>query len=150
MSFEEAIKGVPLELVRQGWRLEPSQSVMEAWDDERTAPLYRWRGWQSMWCHGTDSTRLQVWRPVTSEQFRQVAATYAHTGWGDGLSPTPEMVKVWAFWWYKAASEPQPHVVEVFQCDEALKYVSARMHERPISQARGEWRGPVLPPMEGI
>lgn len=142
MTFPEQILGVPAALVEQGWRLCPADDVIEKW--LKSGPRRRWEG-------ATHGLHL-LYRPLvtlecTSREMRP--SVYSHAGWGDGLAPTPEMVKVWPFWWYRAASEPQPHVVEVFQCDEELKYVSARMHERPIAQARGEWLGPVLPPVEG-
>ena len=61
---------------------------------------------------------------------------------------TLEMVKVWPFWWYKSASELQPHVVEVWsRSEDGMYFVSARMHERLVSAAKGEWLGPVLPPV---
>lgn len=140
MTFDEQIAGVPLPWIQQGWRLQPDEDFDSNW--RRQSPANRWE-YEEIEVEGA---YLEIARPVIKPA--NGPRVYAHQGWGDGLPPTPEMVKVWAFWWYKAASEPQPHVVEVFQRDEALKYVSARMHERPISQARGEWRGPVLPPME--
>ena len=138
MTFEKQIEGVPMELVKQGFRLHPSESLWYYWQEYEGIRRPHWQVVKLL-------NGAKVSRPVA--EVAKGFVVYCHAGWGNHLTPTPEMVKVWAFWWYKAASEPQPHVVEVFQCDEALKYVSDRMHERPIAQARGEWLGPVLPPV---
>lgn len=139
MIFPEQIANIPLLLVQQGWRLRASRETDKAWRAISLAHRWNYRLIQQ-----TDGNYLELAQPVI--EVAEGVRVCAHQGWGDGLAPTPEMVKVWSFWWYRAASECQPHVVEVFH-DEVLKLVSDRMHERPIARARGEWLGPVLPPV---
>lgn len=125
MTFPEQIKGVPPELVEQGWRLCPDDDVIEKW--LKSGPRRRWEG-------ATHGLHL-LYRPLVtlecaSREMRP--SVYSHAGWGDGMSPTPEMVKVWRFWWVDIGNGPRVKDCEVVEYE--------RTPER-------YWLGPVLPPV---
>lgn len=139
MTFEKQIEGVPMELVKQGFRLHPSESLWYYWQEYEGIRRPHWQVVKLL-------NGAKVSRPV-AEVARGVVV-YCHAGWGDGLAPTPEMVKVWKWWWYLPAMGTFLRAVEVIETPESLKLQCADIPAKPITQARGEWRGPVLPPME--
>ena len=133
MKFEKQIEGVPMELVRQGWRRETALAIDDAW---RAGS--RSHRWDYEYIESGDAV-LRIARPVI--QVPDGPRVYAHAGWGDGLAPTPEMVKVWKWWW---VSDSPVHV----------RFVNGSMVvQHPFADSieshTHEWRGPVLPPMEG-
>lgn len=133
MTFPEQILGVPLALVEQGWRREPDQSVLDAWAGEHREH-YRW---ESITVRDAQNKRIQICRPIIQVSSPFPAwdggcSIYAHQGWGDGMSPTPEMVKVWRFWWVDIGNGPRVKDCEVVEYE--------RTPER-------YWLGPVLPPV---
>lgn len=141
MTFEQKIAGVPPELVAQGWRLYPGDDVFQAWLDASVA-----NKWESA-CVG----RLQIFRPVAIVRFPAATAgptAYAHAGWGEGIRPTAETIKVWPFWWFQwneaipvCVKEEYPGATLVCQ------WMYGRLPLDMITD--GKWLGPVLPPTLG-
>ena len=142
MTFEKQIEGLPISWVQQGWRLQPDDEFDSGW--RRQSPANRW-DYEAI---EVDGAYLDIARPVVEPANRP--RVYAHAGWGEGLAPTPEMVKVWKWWWYLPAMGTFLRAVEVIETPEGLKFQCVDIPAKPITQARGEWRGPVLPPMEAL
>ena len=134
MTFHEQIAGVPLELVRQGWRLQPSNEFDSGW--RRQSPFNRW-DYEAI---EVDGAYLDIARPVIERP--NGPRVYAHQGWGEGLQPTLEMVKIWMWWWF--ADTPVP----VWSAtNSVLIYARSSRCNEPVMDST-KWRGPVLPPME--
>lgn len=136
MTFEQKIAGVPPELVEQGWRLCPDDAVLDAWTALGSA--HRWESFII--------GRLRLERPVRtigffSPECERILTAYAHAGWGEGLSPTPEMCKVWTFWWF--LGNPARTIVER---DVVWFYHPTLGCWQVASQYDKQWRGPVLLP----
>lgn len=127
MTFPEQILGVPPELVEQGWRLSPSDNITTAWSDG-VSPLCRWQ--YVIRCGVMLARPLRVVAYSVSSDWPITA--YAHEGWGGGTAPTPEMVKVWRFWWVDIGNGPRVKDCEVVEYE--------RTPER-------YWLGPVLLPV---
>ena len=84
MTFEEQIAGVPLELVRQGWRREPSNEVWDRWTKDHDS-RYRWR-----YDEISNGQNIRIAKPIKQipvnvSTLSSQLATYAHAGWGEGL-----------------------------------------------------------------
>ena len=135
MTFPEQIAGVPLSWIQQGWRLQPSNEFDSGW--RRQSPANRW-DYEAI---EVDGAYLDIARPVIEPA--NGPRVYAHAGWGDGLSPTPEMVKVWPWWWRVAMSGLCPSEITIHGDRLAADGLAIEWLENP------QWRGPVLPPMEG-
>lgn len=140
MTFAEQIKGVPPELVEQGWRRPPpvvNGSAYGHWMGEDKASL---KGWEEYYDHGSG---LIVSRPIIKRHPDNTCGVYAHQGWGDGLAPTPEMVKVWKWWWISREDGPQAVKVApssaVYQGDFGCTY--------KVATEQSLFLGPVLPPV---
>ena len=135
MTFNEQIEGVPMKLVRQGWRLRPiGYTPIEQWLN--ADPLYRWHGDKL-------KSGLWVYRPmqVVAQCDGGPILAYAHAGWGDGLAPSPEIIKVWSFWWISMGDGTKPVTVTFHDGAMIVDGVNSRylgMHK---------WLGPVLPPV---
>lgn len=93
-TFPQQVLGLPPELVRQGWRLSPSDNITTAWSDG-VSPLCRWQ--YVIRCGVMLARPLRVVAYSVSSDWPITA--YAHEGWGGGTAPTPEMVKIWEWWW---------------------------------------------------
>lgn len=98
-SFAKQTHSIPLSLVQQGWRREPSRDVMLAWDDRRISNPDRLQRWTMIFIRDVDGTSIDIWRPEVIGKYHDATAVYAHKGWGDGLMPTPEMLNTWKWWW---------------------------------------------------
>lgn len=128
MTFPEQIANIPLLLVQQGWRVTPPSTTIQQW-----LKTYFEAGWET-----SEHDGLPIWQPVIRIGEQKV---YAHQGWGDGLAPSPEMVKVWSFWWISMGDGTKPVTVTFHDGAMIVDGVNSRylgMHK---------WRGPVLPPV---
>lgn len=139
-SFGKKIEGIPLALVQQGWRLYPGDDVFQGWLDASVA-----NRWDSS-CVG----RLQIFRPVAIVHFPAATVgptVYAHAGWGDGLSPTVEMLEVWPFWWMMDDGDSLlPKPVQVHRSDDGIWWGVLPGNPERRMLYRSGMRGPVLPP----
>ena len=148
MTFEKQTKGVPLELVKQGWRLRPSFDDDRKWRDK--SPI---NNWAYETCSNNNSHFL-VAQPVMLVNGCRV---YAHEGCGDGLAPTPEMAKIWYYWWLESSDLPGqlmtvevvPYTKESGKPTEYRLYNGTFLTEEKVAEY-GAWRGPVLPPVRGM
>ena len=149
MTFTEQIAGVPMELVRQGWRRQPLPEILARWSGPYRLP-YRWQ-------MGTvEATDNYIYRPIMPMRRCKtvsglVCCVYAHAGWGEGLAPTPETARVWQWWWYRPAGDAAsvaPGIVSV-DLDGSLYMQGPGLYLRLVSDANGEWFGPVLPAVHG-
>lgn len=134
-SFADQIKGIPLELVRQGWRREPECEILDNWMEWIDSdPSHDWEG-------GTTLERYRIRRPVRiiMPTHGMRLCVYDHNGWGNGLSPTPEMCKVWKFWWKDMDGLLMPIAVTSSSDEMFPEY------QRNIGHG---WRGPVLPTVQ--
>lgn len=143
MTFPEQILGVPPALVEHGWRRQPSQEVREKWLNA---------GSGHVWDRASIGN-LTIHRPVklASGTHTIVLALYSHAGWGDGLAPTPEMVKVWEYWWLR---DPRGELmicrVQVYSeqdMETADYWIGDRIAFYSEIPEWGTWAGPVLPPV---
>lgn len=125
MTFPEHIANIPLLLVQQGWRLKPTDSVDDSW--RKASPVNRW-DYEEI---EVDGAFLDIARPVID--LSNGPRVYAHQGWGDGLQPTLEMVKVWEWWWFGTC--PTCINEGVLSPDGFLAIRST------------QWLGPALPPV---
>ena len=146
MTFPEQIKGVPPALVEQGWRLSPSDNITTAWSDG-VSPLCRWQ--YVIRCGVMLARPLRVVAYSVSSDWPITA--YAHEGWGDGMSPTPEMVKVWEYWWLRdLRGELRVYRVQVHS-DRDMETADYWIGDRLVFHSEipewGAWCGPVLPPV---
>ena len=134
MTFPEQIANIPLLLVQQGWRLRATRETDKAWRAISLAHRWNYRLIQQ-----TDGNYLELAQPVI--EVVEGIRVYAHQGWGDGLAPTPEMVKVWSFWWISMGDGTKPVTVTFHDGAMIVDGVNSRylgMHK---------WLGPVLPPV---
>jgi len=133
-TFNGKIRDVPMTLVQQGWRLQPDDSVLDAWTDSDES--HRWEDFYV--------GSLHIVRPVKAiSEFSPLCerslTVYAHQGWGEGLAPTPELVDVWPYWWAMRANKVR-YPATVFTLLNVVVDVHAD-HIFPVV----EWLGPVLP-----
>lgn len=139
-SFEDQTKGVPRDLLKQGYRLCPDEASMWLWVNESS--LHRWDVIQL-----EDGLRIarptMLVRQAPSARYSQI---YAHQGWGEGLAPTHEMVHVWPYWW-SCSGLYGPHPVMVFGAIQMWWQGTSDAIPREVTPA-SVWRGPVLPPQE--
>lgn len=146
MSFPEQIKNVPLHLVEQGWRREPEQKVKNAWTNGNGS-----HQWEMIVVrhindiqHPTTDVRFPVYRPVLLlggspfPAWDGNSGVYAHHGWGDGMTPNPEMCKVWMSWWKDMDGLLMPITVATSSGEMFLEF------QKNLGKF---WRGPVLPPV---
>ena len=141
MTFDKQIFNVPLELVKQGWRRSVDNARRDAWHDLAPVLEHCWQGDRVI---GIDGTRIDICRPCVAPVKQALSATpyvYAHEGWGEGLQPTPEMVKVWKWWWISMGNGHTP--VTVTFHDDVM--VVDGIHGRYLGLHK--WFGPVLPPV---
>lgn len=137
MTFAKQIEGVPLPWIQQGWRLQPSDEFDSDW--RRQSPANRWEYGEIE----VEGAYLEIARPVIKPA--NGPRVYAHAGWGDGLSPTPEMVKVWPYWWLVTIDGEGVYPANLTIHGDVL--ASDGLHIQWLENP--QWRGPVLPPMEG-
>lgn len=134
MTFNQQIEGVPLSLVQQGFRRQPPESEWFEWQLEGPHG--------ARWQPAPNFKAQRFCRPVALIEGVEV---YAHQGWGDGLAPTPEMVRVWPFWWLKLTTGLFPARVSINE-EDGVQCLFA-LGER-VEDIQGTWAGPVLPPPE--
>ena len=137
MTFEQQTTGIPLALVQQGWRRAPQPTTHDAWLRE----YGRWQ-WSTLW-----HSDIRIARPVTvfSDHASADIVVYDHAGWGEGLAPTADAVKIWFFWWRRTTDGPK--VVRITEDARGLwarTFDSVQIH---VSVAEWDWLGPVLPPV---
>lgn len=137
MKFEKQIEGVPLPWVQQGWRLQPDDKFDRNW--RQASPFNRW-DYEAI---EVDGAYLDIARPVVEPANRP--RVYAHQGWGDGLAPTVEMVKVWPYWWLVTINSESLYPANLTIHGDVM--ASDGLHIQWLENP--QWCGPVLPPMEG-
>lgn len=134
MTFPEQIKNIPMSVVQQGWRWESPQSDIRLQWMRR----HHSNGWESH-MHFIGGEWKELCRPTIATSTPLVVWTdYAHQGWAEGLAPTPDMVKVWKFWWKDMGGLLVPIGVADSFGEMFPEY------QRNLGQG---WRGPVLPPV---
>lgn len=140
MTFPEQIKGVPPGLVEQGWRREPSREVKAAWYNAGRPHTF-WRMTSIL----VNGAYVDIAQPVVDMDGcpHHFAPIYSHAGWGDGLAPTPEMVKVWKWWWI--SREDGPQAVKV--APSSAVYQGAFGCTYKVAAEQSLFLGPVLPPV---
>lgn len=137
MSFPQQTKYISPLLVEQGWRREPEQKVKDAWTASNG-----WHQWEMIVVRGPDNTRIPIYRPVTLigspfPAFDGECGIYSHAGWGEGMTPTDDTVKVWPSWWKDMDGILMPITVATN---------SGKMFPTFQKNLGEFWRGPVLPP----
>lgn len=155
MAFKEQTKGVPAELIQQGWRSFIPVETYNKWLKSPPGVRHIWQ--LDRVCTG-NGLPTQIGRPCTLLRKHDHGTfgpcTYSHEGWGDGLAPTPEMAKIWQYWWLESSDIPgNLIIVEVilFTKKSGIPtiyrlYDGTSLTEEEVAEY-GDWQGPVLPPM---
>ena len=136
MTFAQQIENVPPKLVQQGFRCHPSESLWYRWQETDGVKDPHWQ-----MVRLSDGTKVS--RPVY--EIAKGVVVYAHAGWGDGLTPTVEMVKIWRYWWVWHGSVLEPALV--FEQSSILWWQGPGMGRREI-ETPSAWRGPCLSPAD--
>lgn len=121
-------------LVRQGFRRHPSESLWYRWQETDGVKNPHWQ-----MVRLPDGTKVS--RPVY--KIIKGVVMYAHAGWEEGLSPTVETVEVWKYWWIDGCP---CHVILL--PDGSLQYSVPYQIGSKYSDICTEYAGPCLSPAD--